>query len=74
MKNLLPPLRARYFKNPKDLYKFYKAGFKEEKEKFTQDEDFWKGYEDVIDIPDQTSGSLTILPTPIGNMLDLSLR
>lgn len=41
-----------------------------------ENEDFFKGFEEVIDIaPDMPSrGQLTLCPTPIGNLQDLSIR
>ena len=51
-----------------------KAQFEEPKPSFTDNEDFFAGYKDIIDLDSTTRGMLTICPTPIGNLMDLSAR
>lgn len=58
------------------LYEDYKKGFKEEPSPYLKDKNFFKDYEEVIESPDLSSsrGMLTICPTPIGNLRDISIR
>lgn len=61
---------------PHKMYEEFKSGFKEPEPEFLKDNDFFKGYEEVIEAPDLQSsrGMLTICPTPIGNLRDISIR
>ncbi|OMJ93522.1 hypothetical protein SteCoe_3498 [Stentor coeruleus] len=58
------------------LYEDYKKGFKEEPSPYLNDKNFFKDYEEVIESSDLSSsrGMLTICPTPIGNLRDISIR
>ena len=62
--------------NPKHLYESYKSGFKKDESEFIKDRDFFDGYEEVVDTSSVLSsrGMLTICPTPIGNLRDISIR
>ena len=61
---------------PNNIYESFKNGFKEPETEFLKDKDFFKGYEEVVDVPELVSprGMLTICPTPIGNLRDISIR
>lgn len=75
--NVLRLLRrfARRF-DPKAAYESYKSGFKTEENEHLKNEDYFKDYEEVIEsqIVHNTRGMLTICPTPIGNLRDISIR
>lgn len=59
----------------KDLYEKYKKGYKKEKTDFLNNPDFFNNYEEIIDVPKlESRGSLTICPTPIGNLRDITVR
>ena len=60
----------------KNAYESFKNGFKETEPEFLKDKDFFKGYEEVVDTSSVISsrGMLTICPTPIGNLRDISIR
>ena len=70
-----PFLRGRNFRK-RNLYESYKKGFEEEPSEHMQHKDFFHGYEDVIDVVPELPmrGMLTVCPTPIGNLRDITLR
>ena len=66
---------ARRF-DAKAAYESYKAGFKEKENEHLKNDDYFKDYEEVIEsnTVHNTRGMLTICPTPIGNLRDISIR
>lgn len=59
-----------------DQYEAFKRDFKESVSPFIQEEDFFRGYEDVVDVEAglPTRGKLVICPTPLGHLGDVSFR
>jgi 16S rRNA (cytidine1402-2'-O)-methyltransferase len=73
----LTRLFARRF-DPKQAYESYKNGFADEKKEnpHLKDPNYFKDFEEVIETNPvvNSRGLLTICPTPIGNLRDISIR
>ena len=59
-----------------EQYEAFKRDFKQSVSPFIQEEDFFRGYEDVVDVEAglPTRGKLVICPTPLGHLGDVSFR
>ena len=57
-------------------YESFKRDFQQSVSPFIQEDDFFRGYEDVVDIEAglPTRGKLVICPTPLGHLGDVSFR
>lgn len=57
-------------------YEAFKRDFKQSVSPFIQEEDFFRGYEDMVDIEASlpTRGKLVLCPTPLGHLGDMSFR
>ena len=59
-----------------ELYESFRRDFKESVSPYIQEEDFFRGYEDVVDVEASlpTRGRLVLCPTPLGHLGDVSYR
>ena len=62
--------------DPNKAYESYKSGFAQKENDHLKDPDYFKDYEEVIETNSvlNSRGMLTICPTPIGNLRDISIR